>query len=163
MLRLRQRGCGWIARSAVFALLALSLTACADQDARDDARLVDSSQQSGLGKPEQAQPIVAPPAAGQDETGAPRYQWNGNPQRVIEGKSGDAGAKRPQLKPQPPASDTAANVPSDAQVVEVQPGDTLNGIAARYGVTVASLNQANALSGAPLRPGQKLTLPPTAR
>ncbi len=146
---------------------ALGLAGCADQDASYiGARAMDQSQQSGLGNPDRDRPIVmTPPPESAVGGEAPRYQWNGNPQRVIEGKGATPGAKRPQLQPQPPpqAAGVRTSVPTDSEVIEVQTGDTLHGIAERYGVTVASLNQANALSGAPLRPGQKLVLPAAAR
>ena len=41
----------------------------------------------------------------------------------------------------------------------IQRGDTLSGIAARYGTTVARLRQANGLSGNRIRVGQVLTIP----
>lgn len=42
---------------------------------------------------------------------------------------------------------------------EVQPGDSLAKIAAKHGVSVDALKQANALSGASIRVGQKLHIP----
>ena len=41
----------------------------------------------------------------------------------------------------------------------VRPGQTLSGIAARYGQTVGSLRSANGLSSDIIRPGQRLTIP----
>lgn len=155
---------GRFARRTLPALLlgvGLVMTACADPEASYvGTQAMDTSQQSGLGNPQRDRPIVieaAPPEASVD--GA-RYQWNGNPNRIKEGK-GQA-LRQPELKP-PPAAEAPGESPSDAQVIEVQPGDTLYGIAERHGVTVASLTQANALSGAPLKVGQKLVLPPAAR
>ena len=151
---------------AVAALVfAFCLGGCADQEASYvGARAMDPSLQSGLGNPERDRPVIVPPAPDARIGTEQQFQWNGNPQRVIEGKSGQSGAKAPKLQPQPPSQATRAlSVPQDSQMVEVQPGDTVHGIAERYGVTVASLTQANALSGAPLRVGQKLVLPPAAR
>lgn len=143
------------------------LAGCADQDTYDNARVIDDSQQSSLGNPQRPEPIIAPPPLnpqGAQEFSAPRYQWNGNPKAVTEGASAGQPAKRPVLKPQPPsASVGSVGSPEDARAIEVQPGDTLHGIATRYGVTVASLSQANRLSGAPLQPGQRLVLPSAAR
>ncbi|MEJ2290172.1 MAG: LysM peptidoglycan-binding domain-containing protein [Deinococcales bacterium] len=43
--------------------------------------------------------------------------------------------------------------------ITVQPGDTLWGLAQRYGTTVDALRQANSLVGSDLQPGTTLTLP----
>lgn len=43
--------------------------------------------------------------------------------------------------------------------ITVQPGDTLWGLAQRYGTTVDALRQANSLVGSDLQPGTSLTLP----
>lgn len=160
----------WLLHSVILLAVAFLLAGCADNEASYvGARAMDPSQQSGLGNPQVDRPIVAPPApaASSEGSASPQYQWNGNPKAVVEGKAGAPGAKRPNLKPQPPSVDGVAATsragPIDANTVEVQPGDTLHGIAERYGVTVASLNQANRLTGAPLQVGQKLVLPPTAR
>jgi LysM repeat protein len=158
----------WIWHSVIVAGLTLFLTGCADNEASYvGARAMDQSQQSGLGNPQVDRPIITPPpSASIGQTAQPRYEWNGNPKAVTEGKAGSLTAKRPALKPQPSARSAAAATgaePADAETVEVQAGDTLHGIAERYGVTVASLNQANRLTGAPLQVGQKLVLPPTAR
>lgn len=143
---------------------AFVVSGCADQEASYlGARAVDPAQQTGLGNPDRDRPVVLTPQLKAPD-GGPSYQWNGNPQRIIEGKAASPDAKPPKLTPQPPSTSASNDVgPNDAQIVEVQPGDTLHGIAERYGVTVASLNQANALSGAPLKPGQRLVLPPAAR
>lgn len=41
----------------------------------------------------------------------------------------------------------------------VKTGDTLSGIAGRYGTTVAKLRSVNGISGSMIRPGQKLKVP----
>ncbi|HEU5319290.1 MAG TPA: LysM domain-containing protein, partial [Methylomirabilota bacterium] len=58
----------------------------------------------------------------------------------------------------PPPSATRA----PERVHQVARGDTLSGIATRYGVTVAALVTVNRLasSGSALRVGQRLTIPP---
>lgn len=164
MSRLRRP---WAARFTLFIVCVVTagaLAGCADQDTYDNARVIDDSQQSSLGNPQRQEPIIAPPPL-KPETAQPRYEWNGNPKAVSEGGLNSAApAKKPVLKPQPPsASVGSVGSPEDAQSIEVQPGDTLHGIATRYGVTVASLSQANRLSGAPLQPGQRLVLPSAAR
>src|ERR1041384_5066328 len=61
----------------------------------------------------------------------------------------------------PPAA--AAQVPSSAaRVHQVQQGDTLYGIAGRYGVTVGSILSANGIktNSVRLKLGQRLTIPP---
>lgn len=153
-------------RAAALALCAgaLFVSGCADQEASYvGARSIDPAHQSGLGNPDRDRPVIITPSVDAQDQGQ-RYQWNGNPQRIIEGRAGAPGVPPPRLQPQPaPQATREQSAPPDAQMIEVQPGDTLHGIAERYGVTVASLNQANALSGAPLKPGQRLVLPPTAR
>lgn len=164
--RLRRGRFARLSIPAVLVGVAVIMSACADPEASYvGTQAMDTSQQSGLGNPQRDRPIVIEPAPPEASVGGTqRYQWNGNPVRRTEGKAAPAGqaAKQPNLKPQP-AAEAPAETPGDAQVVEVQPGDTLYGIAERHGVTVASLTQANALSGAPLKVGQKLVLPPAAR
>ncbi|MGH6815039.1 MAG: LysM peptidoglycan-binding domain-containing protein [Hyphomicrobiaceae bacterium] len=53
--------------------------------------------------------------------------------------------------------------PAKGETIEVQAGDTLSGLADRHGVGVAELRRSNALKSDSLKPGQKLTLPATAR
>jgi LysM repeat protein len=59
-------------------------------------------------------------------------------------------AYKPKPKPKPkPTSITYT----------VKKGDTLSGIASRYGSTVAKIRSANGISGSMIRPGQKLKVP----
>jgi murein DD-endopeptidase MepM/ murein hydrolase activator NlpD len=52
--------------------------------------------------------------------------------------------------------------PPSSLVVEVQPGDTLYGIARRYGVTASAVKELNNLPGTVVRPGQRLVMPAEA-
>jgi LysM repeat protein len=54
---------------------------------------------------------------------------------------------------------TAARQASPGGVYQVQPGDTLNGIARSYGVTTGALMQANGIAGAYIYVGQQLVIP----
>ncbi|GEM_PF-5669984 len=58
--------------------------------------------------------------------------------------------------PQPTATATPA---ASATVYTVQAGDTLGGIAARYGVTVKQIQDANGLQGETIFEGQRLKIP----
>jgi LCP family protein required for cell wall assembly len=58
-----------------------------------------------------------------------------------------------------PALNTATGTPRTAGLYEVQPGDTLSAIAARFGVTLEALMAANNLSGYDIYPGQSLVIP----
>jgi nucleoid-associated protein YgaU len=59
-------------------------------------------------------------------------------------------AAKPKPKPKPkPTSITYT----------VKKGDTLSGIASRYGSTVSKIRSANGISGSLIRPGQKLKVP----
>ena len=71
----------------------------------------------------------------------------------------DRVAKQAEKAPTPPAAPRAA-APAKTQVHEVRPGDTLFGIAARYGITLDQLLSANNLGrSATIQPGQKLLIP----
>ena len=58
----------------------------------------------------------------------------------------------------PPGTLLAQNADNELRH-KIQPGDTLSGIAARYGTTVARIRQANGLPGNRIRVGQVLTIP----
>jgi LysM repeat protein len=57
-------------------------------------------------------------------------------------------ASKPKPKPKPTSTTHT-----------VKSGDTLSGIASRYGSTVAKIRSANGISGSMIRPGQKLKVP----
>ena len=57
-------------------------------------------------------------------------------------------ASKPKPKPKPTST-----------VYTVKKGDTLSGIASRYGSTVAKIRSANGISGSLIRPGQMLKVP----
>ncbi len=63
--------------------------------------------------------------------------------------------------PRPAA--TRPSPSSNPRLVEVQPGDTLIGLADRHNVSISELMNINGLSSPVLRPGQKLLLPRGAR
>lgn len=63
----------------------------------------------------------------------------------------------------PGSGSKAPSSSEPSQTYVVQSGDTLWYIAHRYHVSVASLKRANGASGAALHPGQKLTIPGTAK
>ncbi len=74
--------------------------------------------------------------------------------------SARAGLRAQTATPQPPAEATAAPTPPLGPRYIVQPGDTLYGIAARFGVDLDRLMQVNGLGpNAMLHPGQELWLP----
>ena len=64
----------------------------------------------------------------------------------------------------PIATAAAAAPADDSKVYAIQAGDTLSGIAKRFGTTVSDLIERNALKGptAVIREGKELKLPPTA-
>ncbi len=68
-------------------------------------------------------------------------------------------ARRPLLHLLPTLAALLFGVGLAQQQIEVQPGDTLWGLAQRYGTTVSALRSANALTSDALRPGVRLTLP----
>lgn len=59
-------------------------------------------------------------------------------------------AYKPKPKPKPKPTSVTYTVKS---------GDTLSGIASRYGSSVAKIRSANGISGSMIRPGQKLKVP----
>ena len=62
-------------------------------------------------------------------------------------------------KAEPVAETAAKNAPAARVEHVVKPGETLWGIAQRYGTTVESIEAANHLGQRPIQPGQKLTIP----
>jgi LysM repeat protein len=76
-------------------------------------------------------------------------------------------AKQLEKAPTPtptPAAAPRASAPAKTEVHEVRPGDTLFGIAGKYGITLDQLLRLNNLSrNATLRPGQKLLIAPAGR
>lgn len=149
------------ASAALLVPMAALLTACADSEPDQSARMMENAGQSGLGANASPQAPGRADAPGEPPATTGRYRWNGNPERVTAGSTAPE-PRRPIAAPYA-GQRSAAGVPADAQIVVVQPGDTLHRIAERHHVTVASLTQANRLSGAPLQPGQHLLLPPVAR
>jgi LysM repeat protein len=68
---------------------------------------------------------------------------------------------RQTLKPQAQASAPKESAPAKPQVHEVRPGDTLYGVAAKYGITLDQLLRLNNLKkNAAIQPGQKLRVSP---
>ncbi|MEZ5557427.1 MAG: LysM peptidoglycan-binding domain-containing protein [Pseudomonadales bacterium] len=72
----------------------------------------------------------------------------------------------PATLPRSPDADAQAKidaVPAQQRVnwlrVRIEPGDTLSGIAARYGTDVATVRRANNLSGSAIRAGRTLLIP----
>ena len=60
----------------------------------------------------------------------------------------------------PPAADGATPTPAPSRSYTVQPGDTLLGVAIKFGATVEALVQANGITNpAALRIGQELVIP----
>ena len=71
--------------------------------------------------------------------------------------SNDAGGHPPEQSGERP------RVATSNETIEVQPGDTLHGIARRHGVPIGALIEVNGLGdGAALKPGQRLLLPAAA-
>lgn len=71
-----------------------------------------------------------------------------------------ASAGTPAAGPErPSASRSATNRPASSRVHVVRRGETLSGIGARYGVSVASIKRTNGLSGSAIRSGQRLRIP----
>jgi LysM repeat protein len=96
----------------------------------------------------------ASPAAG--SSGSPAAGSSGSP------AAGSSGSPAPTSAASPtPASSPGAPSPSaGATTYRVQGGDTLSGIAARFGVTVRALKAANGITNVALiRPGQVLVIP----
>jgi LysM repeat protein len=66
---------------------------------------------------------------------------------------------KPAVPPPAKSKSTAEAVPSKTGTYQVQPGETMLGIANRNGITVEDLQKANKLTGTSLKVGQKLLIP----
>lgn len=75
--------------------------------------------------------------------------------RAVQTAAASAGAKRATSQAAPAPSRTAAKYRSH----RVQSGQTLHGIARRYGTNVRSIQTANSMSGSRIKPGQVLKIP----
>lgn len=100
------------------------------------------------------------------------YQWNGNADRVAVGEPAAQPVYAPpaapalnwMVSPRAPVPAVPTLAPAaNGQMIEVQPGDTLYTLSKRHRVSVASLVDANKLSGVAIGAGQKLVLPRGAR
>ena len=69
----------------------------------------------------------------------------------------------PTVKQPPAAKEPPPPPPPSSLSVEVQPGDTLYGIARRYGVTASAVKELNNLPSMVVRPGQRLMVPAEAK
>jgi LysM repeat protein len=67
--------------------------------------------------------------------------------------------RSPTAIPSPRPATPAPTPAPTARTYVVQEGDTLNGIAARFGVSIAALREANGLSGDLITIGQRLIIP----
>lgn len=72
---------------------------------------------------------------------------------VVADSASGAVAIAPEV---PAAEKKSAPAPAGAKTYAVRKGDTLSGIAKRFGLTVARLKSINGLKGSSIRPGQKL-------
>lgn len=113
--------------------------------------------------------IVHPVAPGDTLSGlAARYRTTVNAIMTANGLSRTTIYVGQKLKIPSPAAAAAiaAATPAGgagadaASVHVVQPGDTLSGLAARYGVTLAQLREKNGLRSDVIRVGQRLAIPP---
>ncbi len=103
-----------------------------------------------------------PPPASQQKMAAlppPTAGTGVGPSRPFDAPKAEAVksvAAAPQPAPAKPAIKPGATI-------EVQPGDTLYGLAKTHSVSIAAIMELNALKSPALRPGQKLVLPASAR
>lgn len=98
----------------------------------------------------------------------PRYRWSESPR-----PTGPIQPTPPVENPQPMRWHASAHrsylpppraaVPTDSQLVAVREGDTLFGLARRYGVSVAELTSVNRLDSGRIEVGQRLYVPATVR
>lgn len=87
---------------------------------------------------------------------------NATPLPATGSSSPKPGSSRPSTSssPKPLVSSKPKPKPKPTAITyTVKKGDTLSGIASRYGSTVSKIRSANGISGSLIRPGQKLKLP----
>lgn len=139
-----------LARADVGALRVGDLTLFVQTARRDEA-----PPPPDAAPPDAAPPL--PPTLTPRPSATPRPTATPRPSATPEAT---ATPEPPTATPEPP---TATPEPqAGPQRYTVQPGDSLRGIAERFGVTVAALLEANDLSPAEadsLRPGQELIIP----
>jgi LysM repeat protein len=87
---------------------------------------------------------------------------NASPLPPAGGSSPKPSSSRPSSSssPKPVVSSKPKPKPKPTSITyTVKKGDTLSGIASRYGSTVSKIRSANGISGSLIRPGQKLKVP----
>lgn len=114
--------------------------------------------------PENGQVQAQPEAV--DETAGPSLDAgevadNAQTGQIITGRAGvRIVSDGPILTPLPPTTPPTTAAPQ-AQLYEIQPGDTLSVIAERFGISTAALADANGITDVnTIKPGQELTIPP---
>ena len=137
---------------------ALSLSSCADKSADDG---YDTSNPYGVpqgadhGAASAPYQPVSPPGQTYDTPAA--YEENTSPSTPVPDTAiVDPGTSKP-LKPA--AQLPPAKVPASGTEHVVVKGDTLGGIARKYGTTVAAIKQANGMTSDTVVLGKKLKIP----
>jgi LysM repeat protein len=114
------------------------LPTVAANDVPANANPLPPAGSSSLPKPSSKKPSSSKPSAASEVTSS-------RPKQV---KSKSLASSKPKSKPKPTST-----------TYTVKSGDTLSGIAGRYGTTVAKLRSANGISGSMIHPGQKIKVP----
>jgi murein DD-endopeptidase MepM/ murein hydrolase activator NlpD len=130
-------------------------------DAPSSANLSDQSPSYGGGgsytpPPRESVRMAALPEPSAPTPSGPAYGSGASPAQPA------AGAFQPsarQAPVRPAAAVPSGPAPAAGDSVDVQPGDTLFGIARRHDVRVDDIKRLNNLSGTMIRPGQRLVLP----
>jgi LysM repeat protein len=118
------------------------------------ARLGASPAASPSPSPSVAVVASASPSASQHPTATP------SPSAAESASPSPSPTPRPSKTPKPSAKPSpSASVAPGGQTYTVKSGDTLSGIAAKYGTTVKAIEDLNGLTSTTIHPGQVLKIP----
>ncbi len=164
-------------------LCATALAGCSADLGRFDmasASFNSDAPKKRVGAPMPSEPLRRNAGAPMDEPPAQPYSYNprgyeppaastapvrqaGLPEPIMREPETRPAGVAPRLQPSSTEKPPAIQARADGATIDVQPGDTLYGLAKQHRVSISELMSANNLQGPLIKPGQQLVLPGSRR